>query len=204
MHGYFLSLKLYETARIVANPFAYDEHREKMIRAKMEKMAESRIRTKKDAGVKVNKALAEKLLKNEDKARKKARHKANKRDDVDLDVEIGEDEARPKLLDDPRFAKVFEDPAFAIDENSREFTMLNPSGAAQKHYSADRATAAEETGSSSSDHVSNSESESTDSEDTSESSAEGIYLHSISSVSQCQLCLHRTRSQKKTFPRAGT
>jgi len=193
MHGYFLSLKLYETARVVANPFAYDEHREKMIRAKMEKTAESRIRTKKDSGVKVNKALAEKLLRNEDKARKKARHKVNRRDDVELDAEIDEDEARPKLLEDPRFARIFEDPAFAIDENSREFSMLNPSGAAQKHYSADRVTAAEGTGSSSSDNVTDSESENTDSEDTSESSAEGIYFHSISNVSQCQ-CVSRTCS----------
>ena len=185
MHGYFLSLKLYETARVIANPFAYDEYREKMIRAKMEKMAESRIRTKKDVGVKVNKALAEKLLRDEEKSRKRARHKEKRGDGIDVNVEIGEDEAkesRPKLLEDPRFSRIFEDPSFAIDENSREFAMLNPSAAFQKHYSADRITAgsdsAEETGgSTSSGHVSNSESEHTDSEgleDTSESSAEGI------------------------------
>jgi ribosome biogenesis protein ENP2 len=185
MHGYFLALKLYETARIIANPFAYDEHREKMIREKMEKMAESRIRTKKDAGVKVNKALAEKLLRDEEKAKKRARHKENtaKTDGMDIDVEIGEDEeksSKPKLLQDPRFAKVFQDPAFAIDENSREFAMLNPSTVAQKRERVITGSDdAEDSDTSSYDHASNSESEHTDSkesDDTSESSADGISL----------------------------
>lgn len=176
MHGYFLSLKLYETARVIANPFAYDEYREKMVREKMEKMAESRIRTKKDAGVKVNKALAEKLLRVEEKAKKKVRHKENndKKDGTEI-IEEEEERAKPKLLDDPRFAKIFEDPAFAIDENSKEFGMLNPSAAA---HNRERMTLGpEESGSSSSDQVSNDESGSTDSEeseDTSDSSADGI------------------------------
>lgn len=184
MHGYFLSLKLYETARVIANPFAYDEYREKMIKEKMEKMAESRIRTKKDPGVKVNKALAEKLLRAEERAKKKTARTQNiaKSDDI-VGVDIGEDEeqrSRPKLLDDPRFTKIFEDPAFAIDENSKEFTMLNPSTAAQKGHSGEHMTLrlhdSDDTGSSSSDHVSNSENERTDLEDTSESSAEGITI----------------------------
>ncbi|PPQ87687.1 hypothetical protein CVT25_011454 [Psilocybe cyanescens] len=132
MHGYFLSLKLYETARLIANPFAYDEHREKMVREKMEKMAETRIRSKKDPGVKVNKALAEKVLRDQEKAKLKAERKSKRKvgaDSMDVDEadEEEDDDSRPTILSDPRFASVFQDPAFAIDENSREFALLNPS-----------------------------------------------------------------------------
>jgi ribosome biogenesis protein ENP2 len=148
MHGYFVSLKLYDTARIIANPFAYAEHREKLVKEKMDKMAETRIRSKKDAGVKVNKALAEKILQEEAKAalreerRKKrkavqeaakAKEDAAQEEGVDEDMEEGGGEAEPaSLLSDPRFAKVFQDPAFEIDERSREYALLHPSAVAQK------------------------------------------------------------------------
>jgi ribosome biogenesis protein ENP2 len=136
MHGYFLSLKLYDTARIIANPFAYEEHREKMVREKLEKEAETRIRAKKVPGVKVNKALAEKILRDEEKAKlhaeKKSRHKHAATDGMDVDTATEKEEStRPNILSDPRFSKVFEDPAFAIDENSREYALLNPSSVAQ-------------------------------------------------------------------------
>ena len=143
MHGYFISLKLYDTARVIANPFAYDEHRAKMVREKMDKLSESRIRAKKAVGVKVNKALAEKILREEEKAQKRA-EKKNKRKqgtatDVGVDMEAADkdenrdedDVAAPSILSDPRFAKVFENPEFAIDESSREFALLNPSSVGQ-------------------------------------------------------------------------
>ena len=69
MHGYFISMELYDTARLIANPYVYEEHRERAIREKMDKLAETRIRTRKDAGVKVNKALAEKIRKDKDSFR---------------------------------------------------------------------------------------------------------------------------------------
>ncbi|KAF8801110.1 WD40 repeat-like protein [Phlegmacium glaucopus] len=141
MHGYFISLKLYDTARVIANPFAYDEHRAKMVREKMEKMSESRIRAKKEVGVKVNKALAEKILRDEEKAQKRAEKRNKRKDgaamDVDMeaaDIEKGkgdDDAATTSILSDPRFAKVFENTEFAIDENSREFALLNPSSVGQ-------------------------------------------------------------------------
>ena len=135
MHGYFISLKLYDTARVIANPFAYAEYREKMVREKMEKMAETRIRTKKDVQVKVNKALAEKILKEAERDKKKAdKKKKQKEADKDMDVDHEEDHGQlPKktLLSDPRFKAVFEDPEYVIDVNSREYALLNPSGVAQ-------------------------------------------------------------------------
>jgi len=152
MHGYFISLKLYDAARVIANPFAYAEHREKMIRERMDKMAETRIRTKKDAKVKVNKALADKILKEEERARKreekKKQKKAAEEGDQDMDVDADAKDEEPSgpatLLNDPRFAKVFEDPEFAIDENSREYALLNPSTVAQKRSGAKTAVEDEE------------------------------------------------------------
>ncbi|KAF8208408.1 hypothetical protein K438DRAFT_1812176 [Mycena galopus ATCC 62051] len=164
MHGYFLSLKLYDAARIIANPFAYAEHREKIVRERMEKMAETRIRAKKDgaaAGVKVNKALAEKILRDEEREQKRlerkrkrvAAAKANGGEGEAGDVEgEGEDAEmpdaapRPSLLTDPRFARVFEDPTFAVDETSREYALMNPSAAAHRRNGGDvrRKTAVEE------------------------------------------------------------
>lgn len=190
MHGYFLSLKLYDTARIIANPFAYEEHREKMIREKMDKMAETRIRSKKEPGVKVNKALAEKVLRDAEKAKQKAERRTKRKtaaELMDVDEDGGEDEnaeeeneepSRPNLLSDPRFAKVFEDPAFAIDENSREYALLNPSSVAQNSGSRQKTAVEEEeeeSDKSSSDGLAGSDDESEDegSDVSSDSSAEG-------------------------------
>ncbi|KAG6899132.1 hypothetical protein C0993_000437 [Termitomyces sp. T159_Od127] len=143
MHGYFVSLKLYEAARLIANPFAYAEHREKMVREKMEKMAETRIRTK-ETGVKVNKALAEKILREEERAKKREERKRQRREEKDIEVDGTEEKERPSVLSDPRFAAVFEDQDYAIDENSREYALLNPSTVAHQRSGARPKTAAEE------------------------------------------------------------
>ncbi|KAK0544917.1 Small ribosomal subunit biogenesis [Tilletia horrida] len=45
MHGFFISLSLYEKARLLANPTAYADARERALRARLEKEAESRIRS---------------------------------------------------------------------------------------------------------------------------------------------------------------
>ena len=147
MHGYFVSLKLYEAARLIANPFAYAEHREKMVRQKMEKMAETRIRTKKEPGVKVNKALAEKIIREEERVvKKEERRRRKKTEGGEAGVEDAEEEQkeRPSVLNDPRFAAVFEDKDYAIDEDSREYALLNPSTVAHKHRGARPKTVVEE------------------------------------------------------------
>lgn len=105
MHGYFVASKLYEQARLIANPYVWEEERVKRVKEKVDKERASRIRgTKK---VKVNQKLADKLLK-----------KQENRDEVD--TEAG-------ALGDPRFAKLFEDEEFFVDEQSFEFRALNPS-----------------------------------------------------------------------------
>jgi ribosome biogenesis protein ENP2 len=193
MHGYFISLKLYDAARVIANPFAYAEHREKLVREKMDKLAETRIRSKKDAGVKVNKALAQKILKEAERAQKREDKRKVKKaaavgpEDVETeDVEMvdGEEAAGQKstLLSDPRFVKVFEDPAFAIDENSREYALLNPSSVAQKKGKTAVEDEEEESDKASSDGLDSSDSESDSGDDsTSEDSSDAGGIFSCSS-----------------------
>lgn len=141
MHGHFISLKLYDAARVIANPYVYEEEREKAIKAKMEKLAEGRIRApknqnqKKKGGedVKVNRALAEKIRKEKEKGMKAAeRKKRRKGDAMEVDGNGEEEEEEDNLLNDPRFSAVFQDPEYQVDERSREFALLNPSTVAQK------------------------------------------------------------------------
>lgn len=144
MHGYFLSLKLYDTARVIANPYIHEEHRQKIIKQKLEKQAETRIRSRKgvQAGAaappKVNKLLAEKLRRETEKELKREERKKRKRDTaeeggelsvVKAKAEIGSVTAKQpaSLLTDERFKALFEDPEFEVDTQSREYSLLNPS-----------------------------------------------------------------------------
>ncbi|KAG8802948.1 hypothetical protein FRC18_007414, partial [Serendipita sp. 400] len=145
MHGYFVSLKLYDAARVIANPFVYAEHRQKAIRQKMEKLADSRIRTRKDQLPKVNRALAERILENQEKENRKKRKREEEEEEEEEaeqvegeEVEMEKKKEKKKvgvgaaaLLSDPRFKAVFEDPDFEIDETSKQFALLHPSQADQ-------------------------------------------------------------------------
>ena len=105
MHGYFVASRLYEEARLIANPYIWDDERTKRVKERVEKERESRIRGGKK--VKVNQNLVDKLLK-----------KQERREKVDEDMGV---------LGDTRFGKLFEDADFVVDERSREFQALNPS-----------------------------------------------------------------------------
>ena len=138
MHGYFITLKLYDAARVIANPFVYAEHREKTIKQKMEKLADSRIRARKDNLPKVNRALAERIMKGNEKEEKRKRKRAQFEEGDVPEGTIPADSAKSKgskadrameVLADPRFKAVFENPDFEVDENSREFALLHPSQA---------------------------------------------------------------------------
>ncbi|KAG9104002.1 hypothetical protein FRC06_006266 [Ceratobasidium sp. 370] len=124
MHGFFLSLKLYDAARLIANPFAYAEHRERVVRDKLEKLSESRIRSRGVGGeVKVNQALAERIRREERRAERR-----HEKEGVEGEAKKKKDAG--SLLSDPRFAEVFENPDFEVDTMSREFGLLNPSSSA--------------------------------------------------------------------------
>ncbi|GJJ10426.1 hypothetical protein Clacol_004652 [Clathrus columnatus] len=178
MHGYFLSLKLYDAARVISNPYIHEEHREKMVKEKLEKLSETRIRTRKDAP-KVNKILAEKIRREEERELKREeKRRRQKGKDVAVDQEDAaeptEQQQQPQptsstLLTDERFKALFEDPEFEVDTNTREYSLLNPSTSDLKR----RRTAVEEEEDesdrvSSDDDMNNSESKSGSEEEDSE------------------------------------
>ncbi|KAG6051463.1 hypothetical protein E4U39_000860 [Claviceps sp. Clav50 group G5] len=111
MHGYFVASKLYEQAKLIINPYAWEEDRVKRIKDKIEKERASRIRGSKK--VKVNQKLADKILK-----------KQENRATVDPNAGV---------LGDDRFAQLFEDEEFKVDEMSKEFQLLNPSTQVEQH-----------------------------------------------------------------------
>ena len=130
MHGYFVAQKLYEEARLIANPSSWEEERAKRIQGKIDKERESRIRGKKKVAAKVNRKLAEKVLDREDRneRRRAQRILANGGDENAANIASDAVEAEPKgILADSRFAKLFQDDDFEVDENSREFQSINPS-----------------------------------------------------------------------------
>ena len=140
MHGYFVAQRLYEEAKLIANPFVWEEQRTKKVKDKIDTERESRIRGNKKVMAKVNKRLAEKMLERQEREeRRQAKRVLEKGGDEGEVTEIAkagvndvetEDHLPTKpdnLLADPRFARLFQDEDFAIDETSREFQSLNPS-----------------------------------------------------------------------------
>lgn len=133
MHGYFLDLRLYAKAKAIANPFAYVEHRDKLIKERIQKEQESRIRTSKQKtkssatnsallqNVKINRELAEKLI---------------EEDQLSFDTKLHLKKNKSKnlpstsLLTDGRFGDLFTNEDFEIDKNSKEYAALNPSSVA--------------------------------------------------------------------------
>lgn len=150
MHGYFVAQRLYEEARLITNPYIWEEERAKRVKEKIDQERESRIRGKKKVAVKVNRKLAEKLLEKAERAERRNAKRVleqggdnNNEDDTtmaDYAAATAETAAennnnnseRKGLLGDSRFKKLFEDEEFAVDETSREFQMLNPSTAVEK------------------------------------------------------------------------
>lgn len=132
MHGYFVAQRLYEEARLIANPFVWEEERNKRVKEKIDAERESRIRGQKKIEAKVNRRLAEKMSNRAEKnERRRARKVLENGDDdgVLLDPNEAEEAVEKEpvgLLADPRFAKLFQDEDFAIDERSKEFQSLNP------------------------------------------------------------------------------
>jgi ribosome biogenesis protein ENP2 len=91
---------------LIANPFAYDDYRERIVRDKIEKERSSRIRATNKLPA-VNKELAKKLL---DESKTK---KAKK-------------EGKVNPMEDDRFKDMFADPDFQVDAESNEYKLLHP------------------------------------------------------------------------------
>ncbi|KAF0274304.1 hypothetical protein FOG51_00755 [Hanseniaspora uvarum] len=108
MHGFFIDNNLYEKLSLISNPDKFKDMREREIRKKIDEERESRIKktlVMEDGRVdkvKVNKDLLGKL--------------SSKR---------GE-KAAQTLLKDDRFAEMFADEDFQVDENDYDYRQLNP------------------------------------------------------------------------------
>ncbi|KAG7662930.1 ENP2 [[Candida] subhashii] len=105
MHGFFIDTELYEKVNLIANPNSLRDQRQREIRKKLEQERESRIRTTgavKATKIKVNKDLASRL-----------------------EAKVGSNVAE-SVINDERFKEMFENPDFAVDEESHEYKQLNP------------------------------------------------------------------------------
>lgn len=105
MHGYFIDNELYDKVNLIANPNSYRDEREREIKKRIEKERESRIRSTgaiSNTKIKVNKELASRLQEKQ-----------------------GETNAEDVVNDD-RFKELFENPEFAVNQESFEYKQLNP------------------------------------------------------------------------------
>ena len=133
MHGYFVAQRLYEEAKLIADPFVWEDERNKRVKNKIETESESRTRGNKKVTAKVNRKLAEKLMERAEREERRQAKRLLERSTTDGKLEgataTSYEEERPSasLLTDPRFTRLFQDENFAIDERSREFQALNPS-----------------------------------------------------------------------------
>ncbi|EDO37775.1 predicted protein [Nematostella vectensis] len=109
MHGFFMDMRLYQKAKTIAEPFAYEEYRKKRIQEKIEEERANRVRLKKLP--KVNRSLAEKLLD----------HEVSKKQNAQVCLQFFYNP-----IGDDRFAALFKNPDFQVDEESEEFRLLHP------------------------------------------------------------------------------
>lgn len=123
MHGFFVHYGLYKKAQALANPFGYDAYLEQRKQEKLEAERASRITIKRKLP-KVNRVLASRLQEIEEEE--------NEKKDKD-GVEAKKKSKKKKglateLLKDERFAKIFENKDFEVDELSQEYLALHPLG----------------------------------------------------------------------------
>ena len=107
MHGYYMDVRLYNKAKLVANPFNYEEEKLRKIKQKINEETQRTIKTTKKLP-KVNTQYYERLLEDQD-------------DDNKAIVKS----AKNQLTDD-RFSSLFQDNEFDIEAESDTFKRLNP------------------------------------------------------------------------------
>ncbi|OMO65302.1 pre-rRNA-processing protein ESF1 [Corchorus olitorius] len=127
MHGFFIDYRLYKKAKALADPFAYETYIEQRKQEKLEAERRNRITIKRKLPkVKVNQDLAERILENEEAENEKIdtdgneTKKTSKKKKGALSTEIFKDD---------RFAQMFENKDFEIDDQSQEYLALHPMAA---------------------------------------------------------------------------
>ncbi|KAJ4716803.1 Nucleolar protein 10-like [Melia azedarach] len=121
MHGFFVDYRLYKKAKALVDPFAYETYIEEQKQRKLEEQRASRITLKRKLP-KVNRGLAARILENEE-----AENETKEADDDELKKKskkkkgLGSD-----VFKDERFAAMFENKDYQIDEFSQEYVALHP------------------------------------------------------------------------------
>ncbi|XVF56273.1 hypothetical protein PTKIN_Ptkin06aG0105700 [Pterospermum kingtungense] len=124
MHGFFIDYRLYKKAKALADPFAYETYIEQRKQEKLEAERRNRITMKRKLPkVKVNQDLAEQILENEEAENEKKdgdgneTKKTSKKKKGALSTDIFKDD---------RFAQMFENKDYEIDDQSEEYLALHP------------------------------------------------------------------------------
>jgi ribosome biogenesis protein ENP2 len=125
MHGFFIDMKLYNKLRAVSKPFEYEEYRKQKLKEKIDEKRGSRISVIKKVP-KVNKELAEKLIKKSLKDEAKEGGIEGETITTAAGGGGGKKVLDAKKLIDSRFAAVFEREEFQQDENDYEYKLRNP------------------------------------------------------------------------------
>ncbi|KAK8740325.1 hypothetical protein OTU49_002854 [Cherax quadricarinatus] len=107
MHGYYIDVRLYNKAKLIANPFDYNDFMKRKVRQKISEDNQRGIQTKKLPNV--NCELFERLMEEEEEKKKKKKGATAE-----------------ALLKDDRFGELFSSADFQIDKDSYEFRLLNP------------------------------------------------------------------------------
>jgi ribosome biogenesis protein ENP2 len=131
MHGFFMDIRLYNRAKAISEPFAFDEYRKKRVQEKIEEQRANRIRIR-ERLPKVNRVLAKELLqKTISTGAGKVATTANQAAEAVQELEAASSGAGKDVfanpLRDERFSQLFSNPDFEIDLKSDEFKRLHPS-----------------------------------------------------------------------------
>ncbi|KAM8715259.1 hypothetical protein ACLKA7_002329 [Drosophila subpalustris] len=108
MHGYFMNVRLYNKAKAVVEPFAFDRFRKEKVRQEIESERKSRLQIESKLP-KVNKELALKIMDEEANPSNSAKQRN-----------------MPSLLQDSRFKAMFENTDFAVSKDAEEYRLLAP------------------------------------------------------------------------------
>ncbi len=95
-----MDIRLYKKAKLMHDPFNFEEFKQRKIKEKIEKERENRVKINRKLPV-VNSELAKRLI--EEKAEIKTKNKSKQ---------------QTNIMEDPRFDLLFKDPNFQINQDS--------------------------------------------------------------------------------------
>ena len=131
MHGFFMDVRLYNKAKSLTEPFAFEEYKKKKVKEAVESEREDRVlvTVKKDVtSSTVNRDLANKLM--QQTGLEDVEDPVGASGESEVDPEVNRKESKKKkaekevatsILKDDRFGALFQNPDFQIDEHSEEY-----------------------------------------------------------------------------------